>query len=681
MKNISTKHNKILWIDLLCFSSAVKAVGLNLKRPIDQVYYVNIHRLFKPFIGLLARFIGKPVVQVLDIVESESRIADMSLYETIQRRLTDLLDGWSWQDDIASKITAYCQKNGFDQAKFREYLKEAAYSMLYRPIEMQVLAEKTSGLAQASFIFRSTPFKELLRRAFGGQKVRFYSAMFLNPALVQQRSDYYYDKYINGTYYGSKLRTGLKLSLFWLATSINSLVFGQTAASGEAHKANIGIELIQGRVRMDDINDLYWLKSSGIDSAAVYGIIFPDYEKESKQVLAETGIRTVRLVQKLIKNPLFKQKSSDLVMPDKGYFSRTFKQALSLLQLPFVSSASAWILLQGARYSIRANYWRSIYQVMNIRLLWTMYDVDSDKLIKAQALELVDGLYAGSHWSNFPMYRVDNQKCYDALFTWGEHFIKNNFLKYPYMTVFKTGYPSDHYFNARRERSLELRNEYKNKYIVSFQDNIIANDLPYSNGMQIRIHKMLLDLLAKNKGMMVFLKPKRKYIFEQILNQFPELQKMITAGRVRIFLGETVRSKAVPAEIGMASDLVIGLGISTTAAECCFAGTVSFHADLTGFDNNKFGNAGLNKVVFRDIDSLKTAVQAQIDGRGMTIEECRKYHAMLDPFQDGQAYKRTGFIIKKLQEAFGQGLSREEAVKQARKAYNTALAQKEEVLG
>jgi hypothetical protein len=207
----------------------------------------------------------------------------------------------------------------------------------------------------------------------------------------------------------------------------------------------------------------------------------------------------------------------------------------------------------------------------------------------------------------------------------------------------------------------------------------MANDILYSKAMQIAVHQMLLELLLDDKKLMVFLKPKRKHVFEQVLSELPKLNEMISAGRIRVFLGETARSKAVPAEIGLASDLVIGLGISTTAAECCFAGTVSFHADLTGFKSNAFGNAGLNKVVFRDVDSLKKAVLAQIKGRGITIDECRKYHKMLDPFQDGQAYKRTGFVIKKLQESFEAGLSREEAVKAAKRAYERLLAKKEAV--
>ena len=57
-----------------------------------------------------------------------------------------------------------------------------------------------------------------------------------------------------------------------------------------------------------------------------------------------------------------------------------------------------------------------------------MYDVDQDKLVKAQALELCKGLYLGSHWSNYPMPSGFNRaKFYDIYFVWSKHFVSKFF--------------------------------------------------------------------------------------------------------------------------------------------------------------------------------------------------------------------------------------------------------------
>jgi hypothetical protein len=133
----------------------------------------------------------------------------------------------------------------------------------------------------------------------------------------------------------------------------------------------------------------------------------------------------------------------------------------------------------------------------------------------------------------------------------------------------------------------------------------------------------------------------------------------------------------------MASDLVVGLGISTTVAECQFAGTLGFHADLTGFMDNEFGNKGLGKIVFRDVDSLKNAIIDVIEnGASKKYLEYKELYYTLDPFQDGNAYRRIGFVMRNLQDLLNRGLSREDTVSIARERYDNLIKKtyKEQVL-
>ena len=230
------------------------------------------------------------------------------------------------------------------------------------------------------------------------------------------------------------------------------------------------------------------------------------------------------------------------------------------------------------------------------------------------------------------------------------------------MAIYKVGYPSDHYFVDYKESAADLRNNFADKFVISLHDNIYANDISYSIDMLISIYNMLIDILKNYDNVVLLLKPKRRHYFDNILIKLPTLQEYILSNRVEVFCGETARTKAVPAEIGMASDLVVGLGISTTSAECCFAGTVSFHADLTGYVNNNFSNNTLGKVVFRDVADLELAIENQILGKGITIEECRELHKCLDPYQDGKAYLRVGGVLKQLQQNFELGMGRKKAI-------------------
>ena len=157
---------------------------------------------------------------------------------------------------------------------------------------------------------------------------------------------------------------------------------------------------------------------------------------------------------------------------------------------------------------------------------------------------------------------------------------------------------------------------------------------------------MLIQLLKKYPTLKIIIQSKKSNIFNMVLNKVPALDWYIRKSRV--LLPSKGDEKTYPADVSSKSDLAIGLGVSTAAAECCFSGTVSFHVDLTHLYSNKFANKFDGKFVFRNISDLKKAVENQINGIGYTLQECKECHNYLDPFQDGNAYKRTGNLIKKI---------------------------------
>lgn len=672
---------RTIWIDLLCWGSAIKLIKILSKYSVGRVYYINIAKSFSPFLTILQKLTRKPFINVDWIVEGEETINKVSLYECIQRKLADVLDKWVHVDHLEKRNKFFCKKYSFNIDKYNAHLKEAAYAYLFRPIEITVLDERLTGTADSLFLLRKTPFCKVLKEICGKQRTYFYSTIISHRLTIENRSDYYFDLSFNKKYFSDRIVSVFHFFVSWFLDCLNGIFFAIVkhllSRKRFNTQSNIGIELTQSRVRLDEIGDLFWLEDSGIQPETVYGIEFEEYDTKSIDVLENVGIKRFKYYRNPLKNSWRSMKNLSSVVPGYVTFSKgtycleTFPSVIKLW-FPFLCwNETGWLRLQEVFYTCRTMFWVSVYRQLGLKILWSMYDGDRDKLTKAQAMERVNGLFVGSHWSNFPMYRVDNQKCLDVLFTWGEHFINNNFNRYPFMEIFQTGYPSDHYFEKRRSKAVSLRNQYAGKFILSYQDNIMANDLPYSKNMQIRVHGMLLSILKKYDDVVVFIKPKREYVFSAVIKEIPELLEYIDKGRIVTFFGETSRTKAVPAEIGMASDLVVGLGISTTAVECQFAGTLSFHADLTGFRDNEFGNKGLGKVVFRDVDSLKDAIIDVIEnGTSKKFLEYKELYSTLDPFQDGNAYRRIGFVMRNLQDSLNRGLSRENTVSIAREKYD-----------
>lgn len=661
-------NQKAFWIDLLCWSSAFKTMMLSRRVPMAKIYYLNISRFFIPFVYFLERTFKVPVIHVKDIVESEVKMDGISLYEHIQMRLEGLLTAWVTDESMARFNEQFCVNNGLNPEKFDAHLMEAAYPHLFRPVEMSVLAEHKSGKDGAVFVLRRTPFAGVLSRCF--ENVEFYRTLLAHAA-VENRAEFFYDNHLNKEYFSGRIRIIGKFLRQWVSDLVCSIVSKSTRGEKNPEDVKIGVELTQNRVRLNEINDISWIEPGEIEH--ICGLEMETFDEESIKILNERNIPRYRVGGLSLKQTTDdKVKTVHVAM---RYSLSSMMMIFGLLKCLIIWNEGAWLRLQATRYIYRSLFWMSIYEQLGIKVLWTMYDLDPDKLAKGQAIEWLGGFYTGGHWSNFPMYRVDNEKCFDVLFTWGEHFVRNNFNRYAPLAIFFTGYPGDYYFNMHRDPAQAIRDRHAEKFIISYHDNIMANDLPYSKKMQIDIHRILLSVLHKFDHVVVLLKPKRKFLLDEMIAQLPELEEMIKQGRIEIFLGDTSRSKAVPAEIGMASDLVIGLGISTAAAEAFFAGTVAFNADFTNFGRNEFANRGEGSVVFRDAFTLENAVIDRIKKNNKwKHEDYKGFYMGLDPFMDGSSTKRMGFLMKRIREYLAQGIDREKILTKVSKDYDVYLS-------
>ncbi|MFA5088104.1 MAG: hypothetical protein WC552_03615 [Candidatus Omnitrophota bacterium] len=666
-----------IWVDLLCWESAWWIFAHQRRGSLEEIHYLSRGFFGKAFKGFLSWWFKAAVEEVNTVIESEEKVDGISVYESVQNRITEVLDNWVKTERIAALIRDESRKYGLNTVKLMNHLKEAAYFHVFRPVEMSLIVRSRSHQGRAIVLLRKTPFAPLFLESLDG-RLSFYHS-WISPGLpIVRREGYHYDVQCNPRYYGSRLNQLWSFVEQWFSNALSGALGAAFFRVRRNSDNQIGVELTQHRVRLQEINDISWIQDSGIELKNICGIEMETFDSESVRNLNIRGIprfkvgHDLRCIIKQFKKP--KNQRVSLVVTDGFYGLKTLFLVLSLARFLFVWNENSWISFQKIRYICRSEYWLSIYRKLGIKLLWTMYDVDEDKLAKGQAIEKRGGIYTGGHWSNFPMYRIYYQKCFDVVFTWGEHFISNNFSRYPFLDVFLIGYPCDYYFQEHKPQANALRAQYPGRFILSYHDNSMGKDLPYSRNMQIEIYKVLLAILKEFGNVVVFLKPKRKAEMDEMMSALPELKSFADDGRVAVFLGDTRRTKAVPAEIGMASDLVVGLGISTAAAESFFAGTTAFHADFTCFERNSFAQRGLGKIVFRDAVSLKRAIVARITKEdGPRREDYREYYNCLDPFQDGLSGKRMGFLVKKMQEYLSQGVPREEAVKLTAKDYKVFL--------
>lgn len=649
---------RVLWVDLLSFGSLYK-IYRN-RRVVDKVVYLNMYAPFKFFINFFSlRVIGAPIMQLDFVVESDERMEGVSLYEYIQNSLIENLDNLAKCRRISEAAKVFSNNNNINHEKYLEHIKESAYLLLYRPVATLSIAKYFQCDQSSIFIFRCNPLHEFIVESNFDKRIYFDKYQTLFISLVSKRSDYYYDNFLDQRLFKQKVRFFYK----WILGFIGELL--SVFSKGDITHNNIGVELIQGKFRLDKNNDIFWIKDSNIDPKSVKGVLLVNYDQKSFKQIKNTGIDLTITTEQLTKKPFrFFGLRRRLTVTNHGmkYYATSLVDFASLFINISENSMSSWLDFVEVRHKVRTRYWEIIYQNLGIKILWSMSDIDDEKLIKSQALENIQGVYTGSHWSNFPLYGLWNQKCYDLTFAWSQFFIDSNFKRCCNSKYQINGYVSDYLF---KKTAVIDKHKQHNQFVITYFDNMVGNDIPYSADMQKLIYEMLIRLLKKYNHVVLNLKPKRFTEIFEISNNVSELIGFMKQNRVELLVDES-GERIAPCSVGVNSDLTVGMGISTAAAECCFSGTVSFHADLTGFVNNDFANNALGKVVFRDVSDLELAIERQISGKGISIEECRELHKCLDPYQDGKAYLRVGSVLKQAQQNLSSGMSRKDAIEKIR---------------
>ena len=673
-----------IWLDVLCLETFIKVLFLK-KSNFAKVYYFNLSLLFRPFVSMIQNIKSITFQQVDDFSQSEQKVGNVTAYEFIRSHVEDKLSEISQRWIKSNHASILIKKRNYNTEKVRKYLELKSIYYFLRILEMKVVSELRSKSINRIILIRNSPFSCTLKNEMG-LNVKFYRSYVSHYfQIITRKNNLMTDRLYFLSF--TKIYTVYQLILFWLKyvyIAINEEKNNYSNVLKGVDRFGLGGEILQPRVRMNEINDLFWLKSDSIDPGAV-SVIVPDIDEESTNNIKELGVlRVIKEISFERSKCFFVQLLSvgNLQIFRILYWKsivNVYHPISVIYKVLFRWNEVSWIQVQMCMYYYSVLFAEKYYKNNNIRILFGN-DFGSAPCVKSQALENIGGFYVSYHWNvqyayaNFPS--VDPKHA-DIFFLWGSYFAHGILRKHKYLDVFSVGFPLDYYFKDHKIAAHNLRVEYPGRFIISYMDNVYGDDAPYSLKLQLDMYKMLIRILKQYPHVILFLKPKSKSFYERVVLQLAVLNEWENSGRLRVFFGDTKRTKAVPALIGMASDLVIGIGISSAAAECSFAGTLTFHADLAGRVDHEFVIKGLGKVVFRDIGNLQFEIEDCIEnGIQGKYGAYRDIYRMLDPFMDGQAYQRVGFILKTLQEQLGNGLSRKKAVETTKDKYDEYLREK-----
>ena len=202
------------------------------------------------------------------------------------------------------------------------------------------------------------------------------------------------------------------------------------------------------------------------------------------------------------------------------------------------------------------------------------------------------------------------------------------------------------------DEARRIRETHSGNFLITFNDNTYFNDGPVSEESYYSFYNLALEVLEKFDQTVIYLKPKRSNHFKRYIKNNRRLGKYIDEGRLNLLISDHSRSKVPPAFPALFSDLVIGLGLSTTTMESTISGALSFNIiNEMVFKHNEFYKKGLNKIVFNNKETAIKAIDKVIAHKDNDdYLESLEHYKILDSFLDQNAKTR---ISKALLEIAG----------------------------
>ncbi len=661
----------VVFVDLFCLESWLKIKQLHKKCPIRMVYYRHATRYLLKISHRFPHIIFKAVS---DIDQAAARYQDYSLHEAIQQRTSQCVVDICQHSHVLDRVHTYCQRYHWNDQTLIGHLQDRLFFAIHRFCELEMIIQYLQE-TQVHVFIRCSPIATLYAQTSPVMKPHYYTT-WLGSHRRKKCSDF--TAYPDSGYDDDRFCNMLPGIGQWVMMCLMSLCYEIYKKHQQPRQCMVGVELSKPKVRRDEINDVFWVSEGHRDTVGC--IEFYNYDSESDRQLADLGVHRYKYrvgLMTWLKIVLVGNRSRRLwqfvtVSLRPALMMWSWNGIIGLARIRW--GTKSWIKAQIAVYGIAYHYWKSIYRNMGIKIMVSSRDVDTEKYAKYQALSDLGGISVGMHWSHYPFYVPIINKVCDVLCCWSDHFSASIFNQWPYLKTVSVGYLCDFYFSLKKEKSRQLRMRYEHHYILTYCDNTAYHDLNESITHELALYDLFIELLDAHQHVIIFLKPKRLSYLEEIKKRRPQLEHYIRQKRMIVFSGDpqNPRTKYPPAEVGMASDLVVGLGLNTAALECAFAGTVTFLADFTQFSHHLFPNRDLGHVVFQDHATLKIAIDNRISGKDKrSFAAFKSMYDLLDPFQDGRAYQRMGHVILDLQKGIKEGKSRDIVVKAIQDTYNT----------
>jgi hypothetical protein len=200
------------------------------------------------------------------------------------------------------------------------------------------------------------------------------------------------------------------------------------------------------------------------------------------------------------------------------------------------------------------------------------------------------------------------------------------------------------------------------KYTVALFDNVHANTYGFSTIEMKNFYNTFLDMLFRDPTIGIIIKSKKPIILNSMPIISQKIEKAQATGRCIKLSNEFGR---FPLDAALASDISVGVGISSAIIEIATAGLPAVMYDMTTYYPHEFYKKGNNKIIGKIKDQKNNNLNSNLgEWADLKIE--------LDPFSDGMSNYRIEEYIKNCLDAFDLGLNASNVINNANKKYSKA---------
>jgi hypothetical protein len=668
-------RNRELWLDILCLRSALWLVFRARAHGIGRVRFLIATPAMRRIVAMIQRLAGASVEQVTDLDYGRNFIGEASVAETIEQKTRAGADALiaGWMGDPA--IEAFIAGSGFDRELTCRHLGRMAWRYLLRPAELSTLAD-AFGESDSVLLLRRNPLVPALISILAGRDAHAYGAPLFRWR-YEARPFHSLDADMTHmrTYCGGPLRQLARTLRYALEAALSGR--HQPRPQPVPQPTIAVMRSIPFPFSFDELNDMYWWPDSGIDAGSVVIITQTIPLSDADRAEARRyGFRLLHLARPFGGNTGRRATDPDddvIVAPGMGLAWAELKCAFRAGLHAWHSETvfSAWTGLHLATFEMYARNRARLFERLGVRIIWHMDDILGDGPFNHQAVKLCGGLSAGSHFSNHIYNVAEVEHLEDVVFPWGPFYADAFFNRHHHMDVVPAGFYLDYRFKPKpSSRPSALAD----KFVISFLDQGMYVDRYLSPDAHVAIWSALIGVLDAVPHAVLVWKPKRNSFVERLTARLSELARLIDSGRVITYQGKSDTVKSAPSSAGTVSDLAIAAMFSTAGLECWLAGTPTLFLDLSRQTREFVPAADRNRIVFDDLERLKSEIVRQASSDAPTTAALSPEFAdTLDPFRDGQAYRRTGAYLRFLLEAL-DGADAPMATAAARSRYDAEIA-------